>query len=100
MVIMELPKLNVLLMPEFNYWVAVGLEYFLVARAATPVSAIEALQQMCELQPYLDEANGQKPFAMLSKAPEAYWTMFQEARAILVLHNMPNALHGEFRLMS
>jgi hypothetical protein len=94
---MKLPKFNILIIPEFNYWVAVGLEYFLVARAESPLEAVEELRRVCEMQPYIDEANGQKPFALIEKAPEAYWKMFQEARANLVLRE-PHPLGSEFRL--
>jgi hypothetical protein len=95
---MKLPQLSILIIPEEDYWVAVGLEHFMVAQAETPVEAIEELRRLCEVQPYIDEINRQEAFALIPRAPEAYWKMFNEARALLVWRGAPHPFGGEFRM--
>jgi hypothetical protein len=95
---MKLPKLNVLLIPDVDHWSAVGLECFLVAQAKNPLSAVRELRLLYELQPCLYEEKEQYFLALIPKAPEPYWKMFQEAQASLVLRGGPHFFSGEFRI--
>jgi hypothetical protein len=71
-------RLKILLLNDRGPWVAICLQHYLAAQAESPTKALEALNWTYWTQVVLDNEKGIEPLSKVGKAPEEYWTRFEQ----------------------
>jgi hypothetical protein len=75
-------RLKILLLNESGIWIALCLNYDLAAQAAPEEQwegALQAFNWTYWTQFQADKKRGVEPFSNLSKAPDRYWKIFENA---------------------
>jgi hypothetical protein len=87
--------INVVVYKEGDVWIARGIEYDIVARAANPDGVPQAFAKAVAKTAQVSTQLGNGPFAGIGKAPERFPAMFDRALTRIVpIHPANTGTHA------